>query len=80
MPLFTDGYALPYATTTLVAGTKAVADTNVTANSIIECGTFTPGGTPGGLFLSAKTAGTGFTITSSSATDTSVVWYRVRAY
>lgn len=54
----------------LVAGTLAVANTSVTASSrIIVCRS--PGGTnPGGHSVSAITAGTGFTVTSTNAADT----------
>ncbi|MGW1949049.1 hypothetical protein ACWCRC_32595 [Streptomyces sp. NPDC001940] len=63
---------------TLVAGTVTVANTSVTANSRIFLTCQTPGGTPGFLRISARTAGTSFTILSSSGTDTSVVaWFIV---
>lgn len=58
---------------TLVAGTVVVSNTSVTANSRIMLTCQTPGGTPGFLRVSARTAGTSFTILSSSNTDTSVV-------
>ena len=58
---------------TLVGGTVTVANTSVTANSIIMLTCLTPGGTPGFLRVSAVTAGTSFVITSSSGSDTSVV-------
>ncbi|MEV4784001.1 hypothetical protein AB0K53_00855 [Streptomyces tuirus] len=60
-------------TATLAAGTVTVANTSVTANSRIWLTCQTPGGTPGFLRVSARTAGTSFTILSSSGTDTSVV-------
>ena len=63
---------------TLVAGTKVVNTapaTFVTANTRIFLGVHTPGGTPGWLQVSARSAGTSFTILSSSGTDTSVVDY-----
>ena len=63
--------------TTLVAGTKVVADTLVTAASKIFATVRTPGGTPGWLQISARTASTSFTILSSSAIDTSVVDYLI---
>lgn len=63
--------------TTLVAGTKVVADTAITANSKIFTTVHTPGGAPGWLQVSARTAGTSFTILSSSNTDTSVVDYLI---
>jgi hypothetical protein len=58
---------------TLVAGTVVVNTTLVTANSEIFLTCQTPGGTPGFLRVSARSAGTSFTILSSSGTDTSVV-------
>ena len=62
---------------TLSAGTVVVANTSVTATSRIFLTTNTPGGTPGWLQVSARTAGTSFTILSSSSTDTSVVAYEI---
>ncbi|MFC8491794.1 hypothetical protein ACFUJU_13525 [Streptomyces sp. NPDC057235] len=58
---------------TLVAGTVTVPTTAVAATSRILLTTQTPGGTPGWLHVSARTAGTNFTILSSSAADTSVI-------
>jgi hypothetical protein len=58
---------------TLAAGTVTVANTNVTSSSRILVTSNTDGGTPGWLRVSAKVAGTSFTITSSSNTDTSTV-------
>jgi hypothetical protein len=60
---------------TLVAGTVVVANTSVTATSRIQLsiqslGTVT---TPKAIGVTARTAGTSFTITSADATDTSVV-------
>ena len=63
-------------TATLVASTGVtVANTSVTNNTRIFVGQHTPGGTPGAPFVSSVTAGTGFTIKSTSSTDTSVVSY-----
>lgn len=62
---------------TLVAGTVTVANTSVTANSRIILTTQTPGGTAGFLVVSARVAGTSFTILSSNAADTSVVAYEI---
>lgn len=64
-------------TAVLVAGVVTVANTSVTANSRIFTGCAVPGGTPGGLFVSAITAGTGFTIKSTSGGDTSTVAYEI---
>lgn len=63
------------ATATLAAGTVTVNNTSVTVNSHIIPYHVTPAGTPGFLRVSAKTAGTSFTILSSSNTDTSLVGY-----
>jgi hypothetical protein len=58
---------------TLAAGTVVVATTKVTANSRIFLTAQTSGAAPGALRVSARTAGTSFTITSTSGTDTSTV-------
>ncbi|MDT0608864.1 right-handed parallel beta-helix repeat-containing protein [Streptomyces lancefieldiae] len=60
-------------TATLAAGTRVVTTTAVTDGSRIFLTCQTPAGTPGWLRVSARTAGTSFTITSSSTTDTSTV-------
>lgn len=62
---------------TLTAGSAVVADTSVTANSLIFLTAQTTGGTPGFLGVSTRTPGTSFTITSSSGTDTSTVAYQI---
>ena len=61
----------------LVAGSVVVACPVVTAGSRILLTSQVPGGTPGWLQVSARAAGTSFTITSSSSTDTSTVGYAV---
>lgn len=60
---------------TLVTGSAVVSNTAVTSTSRILLTSQVDGGTPGWLRVSARTAGTSFTITSSSATDTSTVAY-----
>lgn len=60
-------------TAVLVGGTVVVNTTAVTANSRIFLTAQTTGAAPGALRVSAVTAGTSFTITSTSATDTSTV-------
>lgn len=62
-------------TATLTAGTVTVSNTSVTANTRIFTGMKTPLGTVGASFVSAVSAGVGFTIKSTSSTDTSVVSY-----
>lgn len=64
-------------TATLVAGSVVVSNTSVTANSRILLTSNADGGTPGWLRVSARTASTSFTITSSSGTDTSTVAYLI---
>lgn len=65
---------------TLVAGTVTVANTNITTNSRIFLTVSAAGGTQGFL-RTAKVAGTSFTITSTSATETSVVdWFIVESF
>ena len=64
---------------TLVAGVVTVANTSVTANSRIfltaqSLGTIL---LPAALAVTARTAGTSFTITSSDVTDTSVIAYEI---
>lgn len=66
-------------TATLVGGTVTVANTSVTANSRIFYSVSTAGGTQGNLRYT-KSAGTSFTITSTSATETSTVdWFIVES-
>lgn len=60
-------------TAVLVAGTVVVSNTNVTANSIILLTGQNSSGTHGFLNVSARTASTSFTITSSSGSDTRTV-------
>lgn len=64
-------------TAVLAAGTVTVADTAVTANSRIFLTSQADGGTPGFVRVSARVAGTSFTITSSSGTDTSTIAYEI---
>lgn len=62
---------------TLVAGTVTVATAAATATANIFPASQVDGGTPGFLRVSTRVAGTSFTITSSSNTDTSTVAYRI---
>jgi hypothetical protein len=60
---------------TLVAGTVVVSTTAVTANSRIQLTAQETGLFVGNLRVSARTAGTSFTILSTAATDTcTVAW------
>ena len=64
-------------TATLSGGAATVSTTAVTANSRIFLTSQSDGGTPGFLRVSARTAATSFTITSSSGSDTSVVAWMI---
>ncbi|MET8765461.1 glycosyl hydrolase family 28-related protein [Streptomyces sp. NPDC004658] len=64
-------------TAVLAAGTVTVNTTAVTANSVIVLTIQTPGGTVGAPYVNARTAGTSFTIKSTSASDTSTVGWRI---
>lgn len=71
----TEGANKIMGTAVLVAGTKVVNDTAVAADTRIFLTTQVPGGTVGTPYVSAIVAGTSFTITSTSAADTSTVAY-----
>lgn len=65
-------------TQVLTAGSAVVSTTKVTASSIIFLTNQVNGGTAGFVRVSARTAGTSFTITSASGTDTSTIgWFIV---
>lgn len=61
----------------LVGGTVVVNNTKITANSIILLTSQADGGTPGFVRISARSAGTSFTILSSSGTDTSTIGWLI---
>lgn len=67
------GGAAKMGTAILVAGTVVVPTTAVTANTRVFVSAQAAGGTPGVVAVSARTAGTSFTLTSSNAADTSTV-------
>jgi len=69
--------AMTWGKATLVSGSASVALPAVDANSVVLTGRMTPSGTIGHLAVPSVTPGTGFTITSSSAGDNSVVGYVV---
>lgn len=64
---------------TLVAGTVTVANTSVGANDRIFLTPQNASGTHGHVGISARTAGTSFTITSSSNTDTRQIAWEIKA-
>jgi hypothetical protein len=75
----TEGANAKQGVATLVAGTLVVSNTSVTVNSRIFLTAQTLGtvSTPQALAVTARTAGTSFTIKSASASDTSVVAYEI---
>ncbi|MFF9215636.1 glycosyl hydrolase family 28-related protein [Streptomyces viridosporus] len=73
----TTGGAARMGTAVLAGGTKVVNTTAITASSVVQLTTQVPGGTVGAPYVSARTAGTSFTITSTSASDTSTVGWRI---
>jgi Pectate lyase superfamily protein len=65
-------------TATLAAGTVTVANTSVTANTVILLGGNAPvTANAGALFVSSVTPGTGFTVKSTNASDTSKFGYQL---
>ena len=62
---------------TLVSGTVPVTLTALTSGSVILVGRMSPAGTPGHLSTPVISPGSGFTISSSSSADNSVVAYLV---
>lgn len=60
---------------TLIAGTATVTNAAVTADSRIQLTNQTGGTAPGTLYVSARTPGVDFTISSTSATDDADVAY-----
>lgn len=64
----------------LVAGTVVVLDGNVTAATQIRLYSSVLGGTPGALFISAKSVGVSYTISSTNAADTSTVVAEIVTY
>lgn len=69
--LIKSGTNATFGTATLTAGTVTVNTTKTTASSVIILTSQTDGGTPGFLRISGRSAGTSFTVTSSSGSDTS---------
>jgi hypothetical protein len=76
---FTEGTDASLGVATLVGGTVTVNNTKVAANSRIFVTVQSLGGVaaPVGVAVTARTAGTSFTITSASALDTSVVAWMI---
>ena len=66
-----------YGTATLAGGTVTVADSAITANSVPIVSRLSPSGTLGQLSVPTITPGSGFVISSSSASENSTVAYLV---
>ncbi len=66
-----------WGTATLVSGTVAVTLPSVSGSSVVLVSRQAPSGTLGHLSVPAISPGSGFTITSSSSGDNSVVSYLV---
>lgn len=65
-------------TAALTAGTVSVSRSDVTASTVVLVSRLTPGGALGQLSVPSVNSGSGFTVTSSSATETSsVAWLAV---
>lgn len=64
---------------TLAAGSLTVADTKITASSLIEVEVYSPSNA-GALYVDSKTAGTGYVVKSMNAADNSVVRCKVICY
>lgn len=70
--------AIKAGTATLAAGTVNVTLTTVGPATVVLVSRLVPGGTTGSLSVPSVTVSSGFTISSSSATDTSsVAWLAV---
>ena len=72
-----EGSNLYMGVATLSGGTITVSNTAVTATSRIFLSTQSPSGTVGHPYISARTAGTSFTITSTSGSDASVIAWQI---
>jgi hypothetical protein len=69
---------LKQGTATLVAGTVSVTLASVGTSTVVLVSRLVPGGTLGSLSVPVVTAGSGFTVSSSSAGETSTVsWLAV---
>lgn len=64
-------------TGTLSGGTVTISNFSVTSTSRIFLTTYIAGGTIGSLYVSAKIAGTSFSVTSTSGTDSSTFNYLI---
>lgn len=71
--------AIASGTATLVAGAVTVSNASITVNSIIRVHNISKAGTAGALSVTL-TAGTSFTVNSTSGTDTSKVYWEVVSY
>lgn len=65
-------------TTAMVAGSVTIANTSITANTRILATRLDGGANPGAVYVNSRVNGVSFTIKSTSATDTGVVYYELR--
>lgn len=70
--------ALSWGTASLAAGTVTINNSSVLASSIIFLTRMTPGGTLGHLAVPTIVAGVSFTVTSTSATETSLIGFLIK--
>ncbi len=71
------GLSSTLGTATLVGGTATVANTAVVSRSLIFLTCQVPSGVAGALYVTSKTAGVGFSVASTSTTDTSTFAYQI---
>lgn len=64
-------------TATLVGGQVVINNASIGTNSRVMLTCQSPGGTPGALYVSSRTAGASFTVRSSSSTDASFFAYEI---
>jgi hypothetical protein len=69
--------ARPSGTADLSGGTATVTTDQVTTDALIYLTIQVPGGTPGAVYVSARTDGASFTITSTSGSDSSTVAWEI---
>ena len=74
-PYVAVGTNKPMGVVTLTGGTANVSANTTTNSTVIMATVQIPGGTVGSIYVAGRTAGTGFTLTSTSGTDTSEVAY-----
>lgn len=74
-PYVATGTNKPIGVVTLTAGAANVSANTTTNSTVIMATVQIPGGTVGSIYVAGRTAGTGFTLASTSSSDTSQVGY-----